>query len=414
MNRQLIKGADKLVTPVGFSAIHGKEMNNLKIIDNPVVYIEDGIIRMVGTQSEIIPHLKEEFELIDVDGGCLVPGFVDSHTHFVFGGYRPDEFVERLGGTPYLEILANGGGIQSTVLSTKSDDEQRLYNSGRERLDEMLRQGITTVEGKSGYGLDLETELKQLNVMTRLNENHSVDIVKTYLGAHAVPEKMTADDYIDYIISEVLPKVKDSAEFCDVFCEEGVFSTAQSEKLLSAGKGIGLRAKIHADEIVSLGGAELSVDIKAVSADHLLAVSDEGIKKLAESETIATLLPCTAFCLNKPFAPARKMIDNGCAVALASDYNPGSCFTNNISLLLALGVISMGMTIEEAITAITLNGAVALGRADITGSIEPGKQADIVILNKENYKFLVYNTVVNQVKGVIKYNQKLRLAERVV
>ena len=270
----------------------------------------------------------------------------------------------------------------------------------------MISQGITTVEGKSGYGLDLDCEIKMLKVMKKLNEDCPIDVVSTFLGAHAVPleYKNKNSEYVDYMINEVLPKVaeEDLAEFCDVFCEEGVFSIEETKKILLAGQKLGLTSKIHADEIKSIGGGELAGEMKCISADHLLMVTHKGIEKIRENNVIATLLPCTAFCLGKPYACARKMIDEGIAVALASDFNPGSCFTNSIPLMLALGSLHMNMTIEEAITALTLNGAAALGRADIIGTIQAGKKADIVITKYPNYKFLVYNTGSNLVEKVIK------------
>ena len=407
MKKTIIINASQIVTPQGFKGKKGIEMRELLTIEDGAIYIEDGIIKDVGKTKELISRLDiNECNIINAAGKCILPGFVDSHTHFIFGGYREDEFVKRLEGAQYLEILNMGGGIQSTVKSTKSADFKELYDLGLERLDGMLAQGITTVEGKSGYGLDLECELKQLKVMKELNKNEPIDIVSTYLGAHAIPSeyKGRSFEYVDYIVKEVLPKVKeeDLAEFCDVFCEEGVFSIEESRKLLLDAQKLGFKSKVHADEIVQLGGGELTAEVGAVSADHLLMVSDKGIKNLSEKEVVATLLPCTAFCLAKPYAPARKIIDNGNAVALASDFNPGSCFANSVPLMLALAVIHMRMTIEEAITGITLNGAAAFHKADSIGSIEVGKKADIVILKYPSYKFLVYNTGSNIVEKVLK------------
>lgn len=407
MKKTLIINASQIATPQGCMAKKGSEMKELLIIEDGAIYIEDGIIKDVGISKEVISRVNiNECNVINAEGKCVVPGFVDSHTHFIFGGYREDEFIKRLEGAEYLEILNMGGGIQSTVKSTKSAGFEELYNLGSKRLDGMLSQGITTVEGKSGYGLDLECELKQLKVMKELNNNEAIDIVPTYLGAHAIPVEYKGRglEYVDYMIKEVLPKIEKEglAEFCDVFCEEGVFSVEESKKLLLEAKKLGFKCKLHADEIVQLGGGELAAEIGAVSADHLLMVSDKGIQALSENNVMATLLPCTAFCLAKPYAPARRIIDNGGAVALASDFNPGSCFANSVPLMLALAVINMKMTIEEAITGITLNGAAALNRADSIGSIEIGKQADIVILKYPNYKFLVYNTGSNIVENVLK------------
>ena len=408
MKKYLILNASQIVTPKGFSAVKGESMDNLTIIEDGAISISNGKIEAIGTTNEVIKNLKSinDYKLINAKGKCILPGFVDSHTHFIFGGYRPVEFINRINGTPYLDILKAGGGIQNTVNATRNADFSLLYESAMERLDGMLKQGITTIESKSGYGLDFDNEIKQLKVSTLCNANHAIDIVNTYLGAHAVPTEFTNrnDEYIDFIINNVLPKVKEEnlADFCDVFCEDSVFSIDESRKLLTAAKNMGFKLKLHADEIVSLGGGELAGELKATSADHLLAVSDEGINKMIENNVIATLLPCTAFCLNKPYAPARKFIDKGASVALATDFNPGSCFTNSIPLVLALATIHMNMTINEAITAITLNGAAAIGKADSIGSIEEGKNADLVILKYPDYRFLIYNTGINIVDTVVK------------
>lgn len=275
-----------------------------------------------------------------------------------------------------------------------------------DRIKSMLSQGVLTVEGKSGYGLDLDTEIKMLEVMKELDEKQPVDIVSTFLGAHAVPleYKDRADEYIEFMENTVIPKVAEQklAEFCDVFCEDSVFTVDESRQILKAGQKYGLKSKIHAEEIVPIGGGTLATEIGAVSADHLLMVTDVEIEALAKSDTCTTLLPCTAFCLNKPYAPAKKLIDRGCKVALASDMNPGSCFANSYALLMALAVINMGMSMEETLTAMTLNGAAALDRADKTGSIEAGKAADILILKYPSYKFLVYNTGANIIQTAIK------------
>ena len=403
----LIKNLSQIATPIGSKLLKGKDMNNIEIIENGAIYVEAGIIKMVGKTYEILPKVNlENCEVIDGSGKTAVPGFVDSHTHFVFGGYRADEFVKRLKGVPYMEIMKAGGGIQNSVNSTRKASFKELYDTGKERLDEILKQGVTTIEGKSGYGLDKDCELKQLRVMKELESKHNMDIVTTFLGAHAVPSeyKNRADEYIDYIISEVLPVIveEELSEFCDIFCEEGVFTIEQSRKLLNEAKKMGLSLKIHADEIVTLGGGELAVELDAVSADHLLMVSDKGIKDLASSNVAATLLPSTAFCLNKPFAPARKIIDEGCGVALASDLNPGSCFSSSIPLMFALATIYMKMTVGEALTALTLNGAAAVNRADKIGSIEKGKKADINLLKYDDYQFLVYSTGTQIIDTVIK------------
>ena len=407
MERQILINISQLVTPEGSTAKHGSTMNDVKKIEHAAVVVEDGQIAFVGTTEEVKAFYRlEEENVRDLAGHALLPGFVDSHTHFIFGGYRPEEFMMRQKGVPYIEIHKAGGGIQNTVEATRALDEEEMYRLGEIRLKDMLSMGVTTVEGKSGYGLDRDCELRQLQVMKKLNEAQPISVVNTYLGAHSIPVEYKKDPeaYLDFMIAEMLPEIKKEkiAQFTDVFCEEGVFTGEQSKRLLSAAKEAGFGLKIHADEIVSTGGAELAAELGAVSADHLLAISKQGICDMAKSKTIATLLPCTAFCLNKPYAPARKMIDAGCAVALASDYNPGSCFTNSIPLMFALAVIHMGMTLEEALCALTLNGAAAVGMEKEIGSIEVGKKADLVVLSAPKYEFLVYHTAKNLVCEVIK------------
>lgn len=401
----LIKNASELVTCSGYKGKKGKEMNELFIINHGAVVIEDGLIKAVGTTKDILSLYNEaDYQVIDADGKAVLPGFVDSHTHFVFGGYRAEEFSWRLRGDKYMDIMNRGGGIASSVNATRDASFEELYSAGIKRLNSMVSFGVTTVEGKSGYGLDLDTELKQLQVMKELNSVHPLDIVTTYLGAHATPKeyKGNTDGYVDYMIRDVLPKVKPFAEFCDVFCEENVFSIEQSRKLLLKAKEMGFNLKLHADEIVQLGGAELAGELGAVSADHLLQASDNGIKAMTENNVTATLLPATAFSLNESFAKGREIIDSGCAVALATDFNPGSCFTESIPLVFALACIKMKLTVEEAITALTINGAAALNIADKTGSIDIGKNGDIIILEFPSYKFIPYHIGVSTVEKVIK------------
>ena len=403
----VIKNASELVTCSGFKARCGAGMSDLKIIKDGAVIIEGGIIKTVGMTKDISGNYDESsFDIIDASGKAVLPGFVDSHTHFVFGGYRPEEFSWRLRGDSYMEIMARGGGILSTVEATRAASKDDLIAAGIKRLDSMLSFGVTTVEGKSGYGLDSLTEIKQLEVMEELDQIHNIDIVKTYLGAHAVPVeyKGRTDEYIDYMIESVIPLVaqRDLAEFCDVFCEKNVFSVEQSRRLLIKAKEFGLKVKIHADEIVPLGGAELAAELGAVSADHLLQSSDKGIFEMADTGVIATLLPGTAFCLKEPCARARFMIENNCSVALATDLNPGSCFTESIPLIIALATLNLGLTIEEALIGLTINCAAALDRADIIGSIDEKKQGDLIILEFPSYKFIPYHTGISTVEKVIK------------
>lgn len=403
----IIKDAAQLVTCSGFSAKKGKEMSDLSVIENGTVIITGGIITYVGKDANC-PPLSDfpDHEVVDATGKAVLPGFVDSHTHFVFGGYREEEFSWRMRGDSYMSIMERGGGIHNTMTATRNASFDELKDSGRKRLNSMLAMGVTTVEGKSGYGMNKAAELKQLEVMKSLNEEHAVDIVSTFMGAHATPAeyKGRENDFLDYMIEEVMPEVKakDLAECCDIFCEKNVFDIEQSRRYLIAARNLGFKLKIHADEIVTLGGAELAAELKALSADHLLQASDNGIGDLAESGVVATLLPCTAFSLKEHYARGRYMIDSACAVALATDLNPGSSFTNSIPLLFALACIYMQLSPEEAVTALTINGAAAVGRADKAGSIDVGKQGDLVILEYPSYKFLPYHIGMNIVEKVIK------------
>ena len=395
----------RIVTPIGKRALKGSEMNRLQIIEQGTIEITDGIITYVGENR---PELPAGYAIIDAGGNVVLPGFIDSHTHLVFGGYRPEEFMWRMRGDSYMSIMERGGGIVNTMRATREASPEELKRKAEWYIDVMSRMGVTTVEGKSGYGLDRETELKQLDVMRQINADpdRKVDIATTFLGAHALPPEYSgrSDEYIEFIIDEMLPLVKEQklAENCDIFCEKGVFTVAQSRRLLTAAQAMGFGAKIHADEIVSFGGAELAGEIKALSADHLLHASDEGIRAMRDNDVVATLLPLTAFTLREPYARGREMIDAGCAVALATDLNPGSCCSGSIPLTFALACIYMHLTVEEAITAMTLNGAAAIGRAHCTGSIEMGKAGDIVMLDSDTHYVLPYYTGMNSVKTTIK------------
>ena len=427
MNRPYIRRASELASCSGRTQKRGKEMADIGLIHDGAVLVEDGLITAVGETGQLDRMLglsEEESHALDRKeteetawGGrplsvinafrkTLLPGFVDSHTHFIFGGYRADEFSWRLKGDSYMSIMERGGGINATIEPTRTASEEELITAGMDRLNRMAEFGVTTVEGKSGYGMDFDTELKQLRVMGELDRRHPVDIVSTFLGPHSVlPEyKGKEREFLDRMLQDVMPAVRreNLAEFADIFCEKGVFSLEDSEYYLTRAKDMGFKLKIHADEMYPLGGAELAARVGAVSADHLLKASDAGIRQMAERGVISTLLPATAFCLKEEYAPARKMIDSGCAVALASDLNPGSCFTNSIPLLIALGCIYMDMSIEEVITALTINGAAALGRAETIGSIEAGKQADLLIMKYPSITYLPYHTAINQVETVIK------------
>ncbi len=404
MGNIVIRRAAQVVTCSGFSARHGAKMNELGVIENGAVVVTGGVIEWVGPDEKLPAGDYSRHTHIDARGRTVLPGFVDSHTHLVFGGYREEEFGWRMRGDSYMSIMERGGGIHNTMRATRAASFEELYDAARQRLDRMLRLGVTTVEGKSGYGMDRETELRQLEVMRALNKDHPVDIVPTFMGAHAVPAewKGREDAFVDWLIGEMMPTVKGLADCCDVFCEQGVFTIEQSRRYLQAAQAMGFKAKIHADEIVDTGGARLAAELGALSADHLLMASDEGIEALAASETVATLLPCTAFSLREHYARGREMIDAGCAVALATDLNPGSSFTSSIPLTIAIACIYMKMSAEEAVMALTLNGAAAVGRAAEIGSLDTGKQGDIVILDFRSYKFLPYHVGMNIVNTVIK------------
>ena len=401
----LIKNIGTLQTPVG-SCKHGggKQGENIKLHDAAIL-IEDGIIKAI-TQGGILPEGCENAEVIDAGGALVTPGLIDCHTHMVFGGYRQGEIPLKLRGATYLDILRAGGGILDTVGKTRAATEDELYEKTKAFLDEMLTLGVTTAESKSGYGLDLENELKQLRVNKRLQADHKMDLVSTFLGAHAIPEeyKGRADEYIDLLCDVVLPAVKEEglADFVDVFCEDSVFDVTQSEKMLKAGQALGLRARIHADEIEEIGGAVLSGELGAISAEHLIATGEKGMASMAKGGVIADLLPCTSLYLNKTFAPARRMIELGIPVAIASDFNPGSCPSLNLQLAMSMGYVKYHMTPEEILTAVTINAACSCGLEAKVGTLEVGKQADIVIWNAPDMEMLVYRFGSNLAKTVIK------------
>ena len=413
MNRRplLIRHASQLVTLKGSSdaPLTGKAMEALHIIEDGSVWIEEGIIQSVGTDREIAEKYGsrlEEARVIDATGRLVTPGLVDPHTHLVYAGSRENEFEMRLKGATYMEIMNAGGGIHATTAATQKATHEQLYEESRKRLDLFLRHGVTTVEAKSGYGLTLEHELKQLEVARELNRNHPVDVVSTFMGAHAVPVayRERPDDFVERVIREMIPEVarRKLAEFNDVFCEKGVFTPEQSRRILEAGKEWGLLPKIHADEIEPYGGAELAAEVGAVSADHLLKASERGIRALAEKGVVAVLLPGTAFFLMTESADGRRMIDAGVPVALSTDCNPGSSPTVSMPLIMNLGCLKMGMTPAEVLTAATINAAHAIRRGREIGSIEEGKKADLVLFDVPNYMSLQYAFGVNHVHTVIK------------
>lgn len=414
----ILKNIGKLVTMQGSSSFRVKEeMNKINIIENAYIAVKNGKILAIGVGDEFGNLFGEDTKIHDAEGLLVTPGLIDSHTHLIHGGSRENEFSMKLNGVPYIEILNNGGGILSTVKATKEASEEELYKKAKKSLDRMLEFGVTTVEEKSGYGLELNTEVKQLEVARVLDKNHPVDLVHTFLGAHAVPVEYKENHkaYIDILVDVMMPKIKDMglAEFCDVFCEEGVFTIEESEYILQKAKEMGYKLKIHADEIESLGGAELAAKLGCVSADHLMAASDEGIKMMAQNNVVANILPATSFNLNKDYADCRKMIDMGAIVSLSSDYNPGSCPSENLQLVMQLGCLHLKMTPNEVLTAVTINAAYAIDRADKIGSIEVGKNADFVVFDASNVEYLMYHFGIDHTKKVYK-NGKLVVDNKVV
>ena len=410
MKRVLIKNIGCLQTPMGcYSHKGSKQGKNLKL-QNAAVAVADGIIKEI-TENGKIPE-GEFNEVIDAEGKLVTPGFVDGHTHLVFGGYRQNEIPMKLAGASYLDILNAGGGILDTVRKTRTASFEELYEKSSGFLDEMLALGVTTCEAKSGYGLDMENELKMLEVIKELNEKHLMDVVPTFMGAHAVPPEYRgrADEYIDMMCNEVIPEVKKRglAEFCDVFCEDSVFDAEQSRKYMEAAQKNGFDLKIHADEIEDIGGSRLAGEMKAVSAEHLIAAGEEGMDSMAEGGTTAMLLPATSFYLGKTYAPAKRMIEKGIPVAIASDFNPGSCPSLNLQFAVNLGVLKYKMTPEEVLTAVTINPACAIGRGHIVGTIEEGKQADIVIWNAPDFEMLCYRFGSNLAHKIIKKGELIK------
>lgn len=401
----LIHNIGTLQTPLGSFPHAGAAQGENRKYHNAAVLCEGGVIRAVY-ENGALPEVSADTQTIDAQGRLVTPGLIDAHTHLVFGGWRQNEIPLKLKGAGYLDILRAGGGILSTVRATRKASEEELFEKSRAFLDEMLAQGVTTAELKSGYGLDKETELKQLRVIKRLNEVHPMDTVATYLGAHAIPEEyaLRSGEYIDFIISDMLPEIKRQslAEFCDVFLETGVFGVEESRRLLTAAREMGFGLKIHADEIDELGGSQLAGELGAVSAEHLIATGERGMEALARGGVTAVLLPCTSLYLNKSFARARDMIAHGIPVAVATDFNPGSCPSLNIGLCMTMAYLKYRMTPEEILSAVTINAACAVNRGGSTGTIEPGKKADMVIWNAEDMEMLCYRMGSNLAGTVIK------------
>jgi imidazolonepropionase len=398
----------------------GPAMNELGLIADGAVAVSEGVIVAAGPTAEVMEAVAPVpgCTILDAAGTVVLPGLVDPHTHLVYAGSRADEFERRLAGASYQEIAQAGGGILATMRATRQATEGELIALGLHRLDQMLAHGTTTVEAKSGYGLTVDDELKCLRVINRLTAVHEVDVIPTFLGAHAVPPEYAEDagGYVHLIIDEMLPAVidEDLAEFCDVFCEVGAFSPQQSRDVLTAAREAGLDAKIHADELSDLGGAALAADVEAISADHLLMASDDGLRAMAAVGTMAVLLPGTAFFLGMPYAPARRMLTAGVAVALGTDFNPGTSPTYSMFTALALACVGMKLTPAEAIVAATIAAAHALAVAEEVGSIEPGKAADFVMAGVDDYRELPMHFGVNPVHTVVKRGQVVYCAGRVL
>ena len=405
-----IHSAAQLLTLASDGPRRGVDMGELGIIEDGAVAVKDGLVALVGPTSEVRGQVMAAEE-VDASGKVVMPGFVDPHTHLVFAGDRAGEFEQRVKGATYLEIMAAGGGIMSTVRATRTVTVEQLVEESRARLDRMLAHGATTAEVKTGYGLDTENELKMLEAIRRLDAEHPVDLVPTFLGAHAVPTEYQGrtDEYVDLVVEEMLPRAASflvthpSSLFCDVFCDEGAFTLEQSRRVLEAAQALGFGLKIHADEFKPLGGARLAVELGAVSADHLVCTPDEEIELLAGSNTVAVALPGTPFGLgHHEYTPARRIIDSGGALALATDLNPGTCWCESMQLIIALACRFMKMTPAEAIAAATINAAHAVGLGHQVGSLEVGKKADVIVLDIPDYRHLPYRFGVNLVDRVIK------------
>ena len=405
----LITDLGEVATPLGSVALRGSEQGRVERLSGVEVVCRDGGIAFVGPAEERVRRFGEmaDAERLDGDGGTLVPGFVDPHTHLPWAGSREEEFRMRLAGATYQEIAASGGGILSTVAATRQASQDELEHLVLRRMDRMLAWGTTTAEAKSGYGLDHDDELKQLRAIRRASEVHPVDLVPTLLAAHEVPpeHRGARERYVELVCQEIVPAAAEAglARFCDVFCEHGVFTVEESRRVLEAGRGWGLAPRLHADEFQDSGGARLAAELGALSADHLIAISPAGIEAMAGAGVTAVLLPGTSFFLMKhTYAPARRLVEAGIPVALATDCNPGSSHTESMPMIFVLAVYELGLSIEESLTAATLNAACCLGLGEEIGSVEEGKRADLVLLDAPNLLHLAYHYGVNPVAAVVK------------
>ena len=410
----LIRNLSQLATPLGRTARRGRAMRELMVIDNAAIVVDGERFAYVGRESDLPRDLRIDDD-VDAHGATAVPGFIDSHTHIPFAGFRESEFNRRLQGETYEQIAASGGGIASTVHSTRAASEELLVSNVLARTAMMARYGTTTAEAKSGYGLDKECELKQLRAIRSASARSPVRLVPTCLAAHEFPPESRGSEsarqgYVSTIISEILPAVAEEnlAVFCDAFVERGVFTPDQGEMVLRAATRLGMIPRLHADELSDTAGARLAATLGAASADHLMHISDDGIDALAASDTVANLLPATSFFLmSDRYAPARRLVDKGAIVSLSTDCNPGSSMTESMQTVMQLATLQMKLTVEESLTAATLNGAYSLRKADEIGSIESGKRADFVLLDAPSYLHLVYHFGVNLVTGVWRDGQRV-------
>ncbi|MBC8535352.1 imidazolonepropionase [Feifania hominis] len=402
----LIKNIGLLATPTGSVPKAGAAQGQIETHENVCVAMGGGVFLGVGSEEQLRSFVDADTAVLDA-GGCLAtPGLVDAHTHLVFGGWRQHELGLKLHGVPYLDILKSGGGILSTVRATRAASLDELVGKGVGLLHTMLEHGTTTCEAKSGYGLSTEEEKKQLLAIRKLDDIQPVDLVATFMGAHALPEEYSDDreGYVRLLIEQMIPLVAKErlAEFCDIFCETGVFSAEESRRILTAAREHGLKTKIHADEIDAIGGAVLAGELPTHSAEHLIAADDEGLAAMARGGTIAVVLPATSFYLGKPFARVQDMMSLGIPVAVASDFNPGSSPNLSLQLPMNLACYQYKMTPEQVLTAVTLNAAAAIGRAETVGTVEPGKKADLVLWDAPDLDFIFYRYGNNQVRTVVK------------
>lgn len=402
----VVQNISQLLTLDGPAAPRtGPEMEQLGAISGAALAVASGQVVWAGPAQDFEDNVRTDASTrrVDAENNAVLPGFIEPHTHLVFGGTREDEFSKKIAGVPYMQIAAEGGGIKRTVRDTRNASEDTLLSTGRQRVRDALRLGITTIEVKSGYGLEMDTEMKILRVASQLNAVTPVTIVNTFLGAHEIPEDRSKSDYLDDVCTRMIPRVADEnlAEFCDVFCEKGVYTPEEAERVLRTGLEHGLKPKIHADQMTPGGGAELAGRIGAVSADHLDYTGPGGMKALADAGVVGVLLPGAVFFLGlNQYPPARKMISAGVPIALSTDFNPGSCMSLNLHLMMTIACVRCRMTIAETITAVTHNAACAIDRQETTGSLTPGKQADFVILDCPNFEMIPYHFGHNHVRHV--------------